>query len=52
MDVRHIPTGPTKVLIKWKDKPDWENSWEHAPSIQEAFTTFRIEDKVDLLLGY
>lgn len=37
-----------EVLIKWKDLPISESSWEFAKSISQAFPDFHLEDKVIL----
>nr|GFA14997.1 Ty3/gypsy retrotransposon protein [Tanacetum cinerariifolium] len=35
-----------KVLIKWKDLPTYEASWELYSTIQKQFPDFHLEDKV------
>lgn len=37
------------VLIRWKDLPPFEDSWERYSVIQEQFPSFNLEDKVALL---
>ena len=43
--------GNWEVLIKWKDLPDFENSWEAADDIQQQFPSFHLADKVDFQGG-
>ncbi|XP_072087790.1 uncharacterized protein [Arachis hypogaea] len=46
--VRKNAAGKLEVLIKWRDLPEFENSWEATAAIQEAFPFFHLEDKVML----
>lgn len=46
---RESAFGVVEVLIHWLDLPDYEDSWESAACIQEAFPDFHLEDKVDVL---
>ena len=38
-----------EVLIKWKDLPDCENTWEDYETINTEFPQFHLEDKVKLV---
>ena len=38
----------TKVLIRWKDLPAFEDSWEPPEIVQHQFPGFNLEDKVRL----
>ena len=40
-----------EVLIKWKDLPEFEATWELSSVIQQQFPHFHLEDKVRLLAG-
>ena len=40
-----------ELLVKWKDLPNFESSWELATIIKEHFPSFHLEDKVVLLEG-
>ena len=40
-----------EVLIKWKDLPDFEASWEPEDMIAKQFPDFPLEDKVTLVPG-
>ena len=40
-----------EVLIKWKDLPKFEATWELSSAIQQQFPHFHLEDKVRLLAG-
>ena len=42
--------GP-EVLIKWKNLPKFEASWEPAELIKSQFPDFHLEDKVSLEPG-
>ena len=46
---RWLMNRKIEVLIKWKDMPSYENSWEEADSIANQFPSFHLEDKVELL---
>ncbi|PON56653.1 histone H3-K9 methyltransferase, partial [Trema orientale] len=48
--MRKSSTGQLEVLIKWKDLPTSEDTWESFDKIQQQFPTFHLEDKV-LSLG-
>ncbi|KFK36440.1 hypothetical protein AALP_AA4G124900 [Arabis alpina] len=39
-------SGQEEVLIKWKDLPDCDSTWEWKGVIQEQFPHFNLEDKV------
>ncbi|WVZ04713.1 hypothetical protein V8G54_018059 [Vigna mungo] len=49
--VRRNQQGDLKILIRWKDLPDFENSWEALSTIKEHFPDFHLEDKVHLVEG-
>ena len=38
----------TEVLIRWKDIPVFEDSWEPFDEIQQQFPAFNLEDKVQV----
>lgn len=38
--------GQEEVLIKWKNLPDYDSSWEWKAVIKGQFPTFDLEDKV------
>ena len=41
------PQGLTKeVLLKWKDLPEYEATWENAEMIMDRFPEFHLEDKM------
>ena len=40
-----------EVLIKWKNLPEFEATWELFSVIEEQFPCFHLEDKVQLLVG-
>lgn len=44
-------TGRLKVLIKWKQLPAFEATWEDFHMISERFPGFHLEDKVLNLAG-
>ncbi|XP_019459958.1 PREDICTED: DNA gyrase subunit A, chloroplastic/mitochondrial-like [Lupinus angustifolius] len=46
LDSREDKQGNVEVLVKWKDLPTHENSWESAASIQDKFPDFPLEDKL------
>ncbi|XP_074351516.1 uncharacterized protein LOC141690632 [Apium graveolens] len=51
LDVRNHTTGQsvcTKVLIKWRNLPDFEATWEDLDHMQQHFPDFHLEDKVAL----
>ncbi|KAL8134900.1 hypothetical protein AgCh_009783 [Apium graveolens] len=39
------------VLIKWKNTPDFDATWESADVVMEQFPHFHLEDKVKVLAG-
>lgn len=41
-------TSSTEVLIKWKDTPVWEATWENLEAMDLRFPEFHLEDKVNL----
>lgn len=49
-DMRRSEQGKeTKVLVKWKDLPDFESTWEPMTILREQFPDFKLEDKVSSL---
>ncbi|XLT53274.1 hypothetical protein HN873_045878 [Arachis hypogaea] len=52
IDSRYNNQGDLEVLIKWKELPDFENTWESAATLQTTFPSFHLEDKVALHGGY
>lgn len=40
-----------EVLIRWKDLPDYEATWEPFDIINQQFPTFNLEDKVHVWEG-
>ena len=40
-----------EVLIKWKNLPEFEATWELYSAIEEQFPCFHLKDKVQLLAG-
>jgi len=44
--VRRNNEDQLQILIKWRDLPEFENSWELASEIQQVFPSFHLEDKV------
>jgi len=49
IDCRTLLNGFHEVLIKWKDLPDFENTWEPYEVIDAQFPHFHLEDKVKLV---
>lgn len=45
MDYRRNDQGDWEVLVKWKDLPEFENSWELAEKLKEEFPVFFLEVK-------
>ncbi|KAI5390202.1 hypothetical protein KIW84_075494 [Lathyrus oleraceus] len=45
MDYRRNDQGDWEVLVKWKDLPEFENSWELAERLKEEFPIFFLEVK-------
>ncbi|KAI5416307.1 hypothetical protein KIW84_041381 [Lathyrus oleraceus] len=45
MDYRRNDQGDWEVLVKWKDLPEFENSWELAERLKEEFPVFFLEVK-------
>ena len=43
--------GDVEVLLKWKDLPDFEATWEDFYMIQQQFPSFHLEDKVKVWAG-
>ncbi|KAI0495616.1 hypothetical protein KFK09_021919 [Dendrobium nobile] len=51
MEVRQKADGATEVLIKWKNLPDYEATWEPYERMKRQFPDFHFEDKVVLWEG-
>lgn len=51
LDSREDKQGYLEVLVKWKDLPQHECTWELAANIQDNFPDFQLEDKLVLLGG-
>ncbi|OIT32285.1 hypothetical protein A4A49_14426 [Nicotiana attenuata] len=49
VDCRTLLNGSQEVLIKWKDLPDFENTWESYEVIDAQFPHFHLEDKLKLV---
>ncbi|KAI0502429.1 hypothetical protein KFK09_017378 [Dendrobium nobile] len=49
--VRVNKIGTKEVLIKWKDLPDYEATWEPYEMVKQQFPDFHLEDKVNLWEG-
>ncbi|KAI5436327.1 hypothetical protein KIW84_022705 [Lathyrus oleraceus] len=45
MDYRRNDQGDWEVLVKWKDLPEFENSWELAERLKEEFPVFFLKVK-------
>lgn len=43
--------GSKQVLIKWKEFPECDNTWEDFTIVHNQFPDFQLEDKVSLLEG-
>ncbi|WVZ10660.1 hypothetical protein V8G54_015190 [Vigna mungo] len=48
LDICQNATSEMEVLLKWKQLPESENSWESADVITIEFLSFHLEDKVKL----
>jgi len=48
---RVLMDGSMKVLVQWKDLPEFENTWEEYSAIAKQFPDFSLEDKGTLLGG-
>ena len=51
LQVRNITHGlkaEVELLVKWKDLPSWEATWEPLSLIQAQFSDFNLEGKVEL----
>ena len=46
---RKLTDDQLEVLIKWKDLPNHDSTWEGYKVINELFPDFHLEDKVALL---
>ena len=52
LDVRQQPTThEAEVLIRWKNLPEFEATWEKFTAIQSQFPDFNLEDKVKVFEG-
>ena len=40
--------GEVEVLLKWKNLPEFEATWEDFQAIQSQFLAFHLEDKVNV----
>lgn len=50
IDIRKSSTDKqVEVLVKWKDLPDFECSWEPVKRLAKQFPLFPLEDKLSLL---
>ena len=45
LDTRKNEQGVVEVLVKWKDLPDFENSWEPVEKLRSEFPGFLLEGK-------
>lgn len=45
------PDNHLEVLVKWKELPEFEATWEVAEALSEQFPQFHLEDKVKELAG-
>lgn len=43
LDTRRNFLGDVEVLIKWKELPEFENSWESMDTLRKEFTGFLLE---------
>lgn len=52
LEVRGVQPQPgktgTNILIRWKNLPPFENSWEPFDTIRHQFPAFNLEDKFQL----
>lgn len=48
---RETADGNTEVLVKWKELPEFENSWEELTALKEQFPDFHLGDKVSFQGG-
>ncbi|XP_028550273.1 uncharacterized protein LOC110114341 [Dendrobium catenatum] len=48
MGVRQKEEGAKEVLIKWKNLPDYDATWEPYERVKQQFSSFHLEDKVIL----
>lgn len=49
LDVRRVGTEQSRylqALLKWKNLPDYEATWEDVTAINNRFPEFHLEDKV------
>jgi hypothetical protein len=51
LSLRYNSSGNAEVLVRWKDLPTCDNSWELTDKLQIAFPSFPLEDKVKVLGG-
>lgn len=50
-ELRKDNSGKLQLLVKWKDLPDHENTWEDAETIKTQFPQFHLEGKLLLAEG-
>lgn len=48
LDLQYNDQGEAELLVKWKNLPDYEISWELITALQQSLPTFHLEDKVRL----
>ena len=46
-----VISGRLQVLIKWKNQPSIESSWEDAKTFQKLYPKFQLEDELILQVG-
>ena len=51
MAIRINEQGRHELLVKWKNLPSFENSWESKSVFMQQYPTFQLEDKLSLLGG-
>ena len=55
LQVRNVTNGlkaEVELLVKWKDLPSWEATWEPLLLIQAQFPDFNLKGKVGLRGGW
>ena len=48
---RYSKKGHLEVLLKWKNLPNYENTWEDYDVVRLQFPSFYLEDKVGVIRG-